>query len=107
MFKRKVNAYAYVYRKRLQLVFYVIMALQISHFLPMLPVLLAEELLNLKAIGDVMLCGATSFFAVSLQCIVLDLLNLIHSDMLCECNMWHSSNQMQLMNTEQYEHQGC
>jgi len=53
---------------------YVIMPLQMSHFLPMLPVLrgLAEEMLDLKAIGDVILRGATTFFAVSLQCIVLD-----------------------------------
>lgn len=67
----------FIEKKRLQLVFYLIMPLQMSHFLPMLPVLrgLAEELLHLKAIGDVILRGATLFFAVSLQCIVLDLLD--------------------------------
>ncbi len=44
--------------------FYVLMALQMSHFLPMLPVFrgLAEELLDLKVIGDVILYGAVSFF---------------------------------------------
>ncbi len=49
---------------KVQLVIYVLMALQMSHFLPMLPVFrgLAEELLDLKAIGDVILCGAGSFF---------------------------------------------
>ncbi len=46
------------------------MALQMSHFLPMLPVFhgLAEELLDLKAIGDVILYGAVSFLFLQWAC---------------------------------------